>query len=100
MQFVDIMVTYIIPGIAALAAAFIVPPLRQWLQYKNLTQYVKIAVHAAEQIFGQGHGADKLKRVMAEIQSKFNLSDGDARRLIEAAVFEMNTISANGFYLE
>ena len=57
-----------------------------------LSTAAKIAVYAAEQIYGAGKGEEKLDYVISRLEEKGYTVDMDA---IEAAVREMN-LSGNG----
>ena len=88
MNWVNLIISLVIPVLGIIITYFLVPILKQ----KNIYQYVTIAVNAAEQIFGAGTGAQKFEYVKKWLQAKFSLSDEDVKNLIEAAVLEMNKL--------
>jgi hypothetical protein len=88
----SINLTPILQAIIALLAALITYRLIPWIkarttatQQDNLRALVKVLVFAAEQIFGAGHGPEKLKYVQSKLADKGFLVDTDE---IEAAVAE------------
>ena len=72
--------------IALLASRYIIP----WLKEKRMLGAAKIAVEAAEQLITEsGAGKQKFNQALEWIAPKFKLSEDEARRLIEAAVYNM-----------
>lgn len=94
-------ITPIVQAVLTLVGVLITSLLIPWVrsktsevQQKDLKQWVKIAVAAAEQIFvGSGRGKEKKEWVL-EFLAKYNLKvDMDAiDALIEAAVWELNNM--------
>lgn len=85
--------TQIINAILALAAAvityYVIPLVKSKTtvaQQEKITSYVKIAVAAAEQILGSGHGAEKMEMVMDYLKKK--KIDVDIE-MVEATVNEL-----------
>lgn len=84
--------TPIIQALIGLLATLITCRLVPWIKAKTTNEQqsalraaIKIAVYAAEQIFGNGHGADKMDYALAYLRDKgFNVDS----REIEAAVAE------------
>ena len=84
--------TPIIQALIGLLATLITCRLVPWIKAKTtneqqsaLAAAIKIAVYAAEQIFGNGHGADKMDYALRYLRDKG--FDVDSRE-IEAAVAE------------
>ena len=83
-------------AIIALLAALITYKVIPWLkekmtesQYKQLCTVVDIAVYAAEQLYGNGHGAEKLKYAMDVLESQgFKVDENLVRAAIEKAVYK------------
>lgn len=68
--------------------------------FKNYYSIAKIVVAAVEQTIGAGHGADKKQEAIQVLRNltKWKLTDEQADKIIEAAVYEMNQIlRMNGF---
>ena len=83
---------------AALISAFVTPLLKEKLadiKYRRLLEMVEIAVKAAEQTIGAGHGNIKKEEVINFV-TNWMLSHGimiteeQLDQLIEAAVYAMN----------
>ena len=49
-------------------------------------QYAVYAAYAAEELFNEGNGDTKLRYAVDRILARFNLSEEDARMLVNAAV--------------
>lgn len=91
-------ITPIVQAVLTLVGVLITSLLIPWVrsktsevQQKDLKQWVKIAVAAAEQIYvGQGRGKEK-KQYVLEFLQRYNLKiDTDAiDAMIEAAVYEL-----------
>lgn len=83
---------------AALITAYVVPyikALKADKRYAGMLDMVDIAVRAAEQQVGSGHGQEKKERVMDFvhewlIRQGIDVSREQLSELIEAAVFNMN----------
>ena len=85
---VEFICKIIIPLLCTIITIYIIPMLKE----KKLYQYVTIAVQAAEQIFsGSGLGKEKFSYVKEWIQEKFKIRDEDLEKIIESAVYELNT---------
>lgn len=73
--------------ISLIASKYLIP----WLKEKRMFHAAKIAVEAAEQIFTETKaGKEKFEQAKAWLLSKFNLSEEEAKKLIEAAVYNIN----------
>lgn len=86
--------TPILQALISLLAILITTKLIPWIKSKTtvnqqvaLSAAVKIAVYAAEQIYGAGNGDDKLTYVLNKLTEKGYTVDRDD---VEAAVKEMN----------
>ena len=83
---------------AAIITIYLVPYIRNKLKddkYKELLAIVEVAVKAAEQTIGGGHGKVKKEEVVAFVslwlsQNGIQITDKQLDNLIEAAVFQMN----------
>ena len=91
--------TPILEALISLLAVLVTSKLIPWIKSKTdvnqqiaLSTAAKIAVYAAEQIYGAGKGEEKLDYVISRLEEKGYTVDMDA---IEAAVREMN-LSAGG----
>jgi len=90
--------TPIFQAVIALLAALITYKLIPWIRSKtdaqtqrNLETAARVAVYAAEQIFGAGHGADKMDYAIGVLEnSGFTLDADVIRATLESAVREMN----------
>lgn len=84
----------IIALLAALITSRVIPYIKSRTtrqQQENLQAAVKIAVYAAEQIFGGGQGAEKLRYVRERlIEAGFDVDGPLVAEAIEKAVREMN----------
>lgn len=98
MNMIDI--TPIVNAVIALLAAGVSVFLIPWIkskttdaQRKELLEWVKIGVAAAEQLYeGQGRGEEKKKYVLEFLKSKgFDLNEESVNNAIEAAVKQLNT---------
>ena len=88
MDWINIISNVIIPILGIIITAIVIP----WLRETRAWKYVQIAVKAAEQIFGAGTGDEKYQYVAQLLVSKFHLSEAEAKRLIEAAVKELDQV--------
>ena len=94
----NIDLTAIIQAIIALCAALITYKLIPWIKNKtteqqqhNFAAAVKVAVYAAEQIFGSGNGQEKYSYVLTFLANSGFTVDTDAiKATIENAVYELN----------
>ena len=85
----------IVALIAAVTSCFVIPWLKSHLtasQREELMEWAKIAVAAAEQIYGgQGRGEEKKEYVLAFLESKgFTFDAETINNAIEAAVNQLN----------
>ena len=84
----------IIALLAALITSRVIPYIKSRTtrqQQENLQAAVKIAVYAAEQIFGGGQGAEKLRYVRERLnEAGFDVDGPLVAEAIEKAVREMN----------
>ena len=77
----------ILTVICLLASKYLIP----WLKEKRLLSAAKIAVEAAEQVFLESKsGKKKFAQAMKWLLNKFKISEEEATKLIEAAVYKMN----------
>ena len=78
--------------IAIIASRYVIP----WLKEKRLYSAAKIAVEAAEQLILESNaGKEKFEQVQQWLGNKFKLSDEEMKKLIEAAVYNMNKNKVN-----
>lgn len=83
---------------AALISAYVIPLLKAKLaesKDRRLLEIVEIAVRAAEQTIGSGHGSVKKDEVIEfvtcwMVQHGIQITNEQLDQLIEAAVFELN----------
>lgn len=83
---------------AALISIYVIPLLREKLndsKYQRLLEMVEIAVRAAEQTIGAGHGSVKKDEVVTFVTKWMNahgiqITQEQLDQLIECAVFNMN----------
>lgn len=91
-------VTALIGLLAALITRKLIPNIKAKTsesQFSLLESSVRIAVYAAEQIYGALHGNEKLKYVQAYLAGKgYNVDTLEIRNLIEAYVHELSTQNA------
>ena len=83
---IDFIIKIILPIVSLIVSTYIIP----WLKEKRVYEFVKSAVKATEQLSKTLNIDDKFEYAAATIKKKFNLSDEDMKRLIEAAVFEIS----------
>lgn len=91
-------ITPFIQAVIALLAALITSKLIPWIKaktttemQKNLTAAARIAVYAAEQIFGAGKGEEKFAYALQSLKSSgYNLDSTALSNSIEKAVLELN----------
>lgn len=73
--------------IVLVVSGYVIP----FLKNKNIYDYAKIAVQAAEQIYKEsGMGKDKFEYVRNWLHKKLNITDDDLKKIIESAVYEIN----------
>ena len=83
---------------AALISAFVIPLLKEKItdiRYKRLLDMVEVAVRAAEQTMGEGHGHIKKDEVFKFVTDwmmshGIKITEEQLDQLIEAAVYSMN----------
>lgn len=87
--------TPIIQAVIALLAALVTYKLVPWIKARTTAEQqamlgamVRTLVYAAEQLYGAGHGAEKLDYVIEELRARGFDAD---RAAIEAAVREMTS---------
>ncbi len=91
----NIDLTPVLQAIIALLAALVTYKLIPWIkakttekQQENLQAAVHVAVYAAEQIFGAGHGEEKLDYALEKLnEAGFNVEKDLVREAIETAVY-------------
>jgi len=98
MNMIDItpVVNAAIALIAAIISVFLIPWIRSKttdVQRKELIEWVKIGVAAAEQLFGSGSGAEKKQYVLDFLASMgFVVDDNAIDATIEATVSKLNGV--------
>lgn len=84
----------IITILAALAVRYLVPWISEHTTAKkreDLLVWVDIAVRAAQQMFYQASGSERLEYVLDYLEAKgFDVDDQSVRNAIEAAVLELH----------
>ena len=76
----------ILTAILTIVAKYVIP----WLKEKRLLSAAIIAVEAAEQMFLESKsGPQKFEQAKAWLLNKFKLTDEEAKKLIEAAVYNI-----------
>ena len=83
---IDFVIDIILPIISLIITRYLIP----WLKEKRVYEFVVSVVKATEQLSKTLDIEDKFEHASSIIQKKFNLSDDDVKRLIEAAVFEIS----------
>lgn len=99
--------TPIFQAVLALLAALITYKLVPWIkarttdqQQQNLVAAAKIAVYAAEQIFGSGHGEEKLQYAIDALKrAGYNVDTQLVREAVENAVKFMTEYKATWWNL-
>lgn len=90
---VDVIIKLIIPLLCTVITAYIIP----YLKEKKLYSAVKTAVQAAEQIYKEsGMGEQKFEYVKSWLNEKFSISADDLKKIIESAVYELNSQKSGG----
>ncbi len=82
----DILLNMVVPGLSAVLMAALFEVARQYaarIKQERLRALVLALVKAAEQIYGDGAGADKREYVMRRVPKGVTLP------LVEAAVYDM-----------
>lgn len=76
--------------IALIASKYLIP----WLKEKRLLSAAQIAVEAAEQLISEtGAGKEKYDLALSWLANQFKISDEQAKKIIEAAVYKMKNKS-------
>ena len=89
--------TPIFQAVIALLAALVTSRLIPWIkkrtteqQLKNITAAARIAVYAAEQLYGSGQGEEKLNYALERLKAMGFHADGDVlRAAVEEAVYNL-----------
>lgn len=89
--------TMVVQVIIPIVGGYIINYLRIKVGTEKLNQYYKLSktvVDSVEQTFGSGNGADKKEEAIQALRllSKGRLSEDQIERMIEAAVYETNTL--------
>ena len=85
------MIDILLKCVIFIAVSFILGYVIPFLKDKNIYNYAKIAVQAAEQIYKEsGMGKEKFEYVKNWLNKKLNISDDDLKKIIESAVYELN----------
>lgn len=83
----ELILELVLTIIALIASKYLIP----WLKEKRLLSAATIVVEAVEQIFTETKaGKEKLKQATDWMLEKFDISEEEARKLIEAAVYNIN----------
>ncbi len=98
--------TPIFQALIALLAALITYKLVPWIRSKtteqtqyNLETAARIAVYAAEQIFGSGAGKEKMDYAIEFLQNAgFTLDEEVLRATLESEVWHMNVYREEAFF--
>lgn len=85
LDWVKLVSEVVLPLLGVVVTAYLVP----WIRAKRQTELAQNCVRAAEQIFGSGKGTEKYAYAEG-LLTKAGVAEADAKRLIEAAVYEMN----------
>lgn len=88
MDWITFIAELVIPVLGTVLTVFIVPLLKE----KRYQQLAQAAVEAAEQVLGKGEGERKYDYAHDMLKAA-GVTDGDAKRLIEAAVYQLNRVS-------
>lgn len=82
----ELIVEIVVSLILALIAKYLVP----WLKEKRIYGYAEKVVEALEQmVTEEGAGKEKYEKAKTWMLKKFKMSEEDAQRIIEAAVYNM-----------
>lgn len=87
MDWITFIAELVIPVLGTVLTVFIVPLLKE----KRYQQLAKVAVEAAEQVLGAGEGKKKYDYAHDVLRAA-GVTDGDSKRLIEAAVYQLNRV--------
>lgn len=91
------MIDILLKCVIFIAVSFILGYVIPFLKDKNIYNYVKIAVQAAEQIYKEnGMGKEKFEYVRNWLHEKLNITDDDLKKIIESAVYELNKTKSEG----
>lgn len=88
MDIIQIIADLIIPLIALILTAVVLPLVKEWIQ----NRYAKKLVTAAEQLFGAGTGFLKREYVAEHLKARWKLTDQQVEILIESAVGEFGKV--------
>lgn len=81
------LVEVVIALIFALCARYVIP----WLKTKRLTSWAGIAVRAAQQLFHELSGAERLEYALGVLKTKgFNIDSAEVRAAVEAEVLKLH----------
>lgn len=83
---VDVFLGAVLPLFLLICAGYLIKNNRD----DNVMKWIRVAVKAAEQIYGSGCGKEKFQYVAEWISAKFSISKEDLKNLIESAVWELN----------
>lgn len=93
---VTAIVNAVIALIAAVVTAFIIPWIKSKMtaqQREDLIAWIKIAVSAAEQLYGEKRGAEKKQYVLDFLEDNgFSVDEYSVNAAIEAAVMQLNSV--------
>lgn len=82
----ELIVEIVVSLILALIAKYLIP----WLKEKRIYGYAEKVVEALEQmVTEEGAGKQKYEQAKTWLLNKFKMSEEDAQRIIEAAVYNM-----------
>lgn len=91
------MIDILLKCVIFIAVSFILGYVIPFLKDKNIYNYAKIAVQAAEQIYKEsGMGKEKFEYVRNWLHKKLNITDDDLKKIIESAVYELNKEKSEG----
>lgn len=79
--------------IAVIITSVLIPWIKAKVSAENIEKaknLVKLAVQAAEQIFGEGKGEEKYNYVVASLAGIIRLDEATLKNMIESAVLEIN----------
>ena len=83
MDWVQLISDLIIPVLGLIFTVLVAPAIRE----SRWREYAETAVRAAEQIFGGKTGTEKYEFAEKLLMRRFSISEQDAERLIESAVY-------------
>jgi len=85
MTWIEILIQFVIPMVFSILIYKIIPMVKQ----RQLYDYVKIGVYAAQQLYAANENKEKFEHVKKYIQNKFKISEADLENIIEACVHAM-----------